>query len=294
MPIKNRSTKEAEAKHTPMANVDPGVQIPKEDEGNWLVSYADMMTLLCGFFVMLFSMAKMDAPKYDSFKQAMAKQFGGEYVSPTKELAEFVTQVIKEAGLESGVVVKSDALGVSVVFESTVFFDTLSSDVTANGKKTLSTLIAALAKHQATKAKLYRIVVEGHTDNRPIIGGIYPSNWELSGARAARVVRMFLDQGFEPDRLTAIGYADTHPQYPVRTPDGRWDEAALGKNRRVVVRMLEPRVDSIPYPEKPATQAPAPAAAANAPATPSAPSAVKEAPRIPANSAEKTAANTAH
>src|SRR3954452_19424469 len=72
----------------------------KEDESNWLVSYADMMTLLCGFFVMLFSMAKMDAPEYDSFKEAVAKQFGGEYVSPTKELAKGVSEALKELSLD--------------------------------------------------------------------------------------------------------------------------------------------------------------------------------------------------
>src|SRR3712207_9008787 len=63
-----------------------------------------------------------------------------------------------------------------------------------------------------TLFRSHKIVVEGHTDSRPIISGIYPSNWELSGARAARVVRIFLEQGFPADLLTAIGYADTRPQ----------------------------------------------------------------------------------
>ena len=222
------------------------------DESNWLVSYADMMTLLCGFFIMLFSMAKLEDAKYDSFKESIVKQFGGEYVSQTKELAKFATQIVQELGLES---TKSDFNGVSIVFESTVFFQTLSADVSPQGKAILSDIIKKVFERQKVNAKTYKIVVEGHTDGRPIIGGIYPSNWELSGARAARVVRMFLDQGFSPKQLTAIGYADTHPQIDARTYTGIWDDKALAKNRRVVLRILEPSVDSIPYPDGGTAQA---------------------------------------
>src|SRR5690606_17816248 len=95
----------------------------------------------------------------------------------------------------------------------------------------LDKLIQGIATHQAKENKSYRVVIEGHTDSRPITGGVYPSNWELSGARAARVVRLFLNHGFSADRLTAIGYADTHPEVPSRTPSGDWDSEALAKNR---------------------------------------------------------------
>jgi chemotaxis protein MotB len=219
------------------------------DESNWLISYADMMTLLCGFFIMLFSMAKMDVPKYDSFKEAIAKQFGGEYVSPSKEMAKAVSEVLKQMDMEDKAVVKSDSNGVSIVFQSTVFFGTLSAEVSHDGYNILDKLIKSVETRQKEQKKTYRIVVEGHTDSRPVVGGLYPSNWELSGARAARVVRMFLEHNFTPDHLTAIGYADTHPQAPAKTPNGSWDENALGKNRRVVLRILEPSIDSIPFPE---------------------------------------------
>jgi chemotaxis protein MotB len=231
-----------------------------------------MMTLLCGFFILLFSMSKLDTPKYDSFSQELSKQLGVEYVSPTKELAKFATQILNETGLETGVVVKSDPLGVSIIFESTVFFETLSAEVTEQGKKTLLQLIDGLAKKQKEIGKTYRIVVEGHTDSRPITGGVYPSNWELSGARAARVVRLFLERGFTADHLTAIGYADTHPQVEARLPDGRWNETALSKNRRVVLRILEPKVDAIPFPDAADPKAAAAAPAGNAvPVKPAAP-----------------------
>jgi len=221
------------------------------DESNWLISYADMMTLLCGFFIMLFSMAKMDVPKYDSFKEALAKQFGGEYVSPTKDMAKTMTEVLKQVKMEDKATVKADATGISVIFQSTVFFGTLSAEVSQDGHTILEKLIQSVETSQKEKKKIYRIIIEGHTDSRPVVGGLYPSNWELSSARATRVVRMFLEHGFTPDRLTAIGYADTHPQAPAKTPNGNWDEEALGKNRRVVLRILEPNIDSIPFPEDP-------------------------------------------
>jgi chemotaxis protein MotB len=115
----------------------------------------------------------------------------------------------------------------------------MSAEVRPQGQQVLGKLIEGISRKQSETKKNYRIIVEGHTDQRPILSGPFPSNWELSGARAARVVRMFLDQGFSPNHLLAIGYADTQPEKPARTPAGDWDEEALNKNRRVVVRILE-------------------------------------------------------
>src|SRR4051812_26352237 len=100
-----------------------------------------MMTLLCGFFIMLFSMAKLDVTKYDSFKAEISKQFGGEYSSPTKELAKYATEILQEMGIEKEAIVKTDSYGVSIVFESTVFFETLSADITSSGREILKKLI---------------------------------------------------------------------------------------------------------------------------------------------------------
>lgn len=268
---------------------DDKPEIPHEDEGNWLVSYADMMTLLCGFFIMLFSMAKLDTPKYDSFKQEVVKSFGGTYVSPTKELESATTEVIQELGIKKQAIISSDSQGIQIVFESTVFFDTLSSDVTSQGKQILNKVVESIYERQKKNGKTYHIAVEGHTDSRPIVGGPYPSNWELSAARASRVVRMFLDKGFSPGHLTALAYADTHPLLPARTASGTWDENALAKNRRVVLRILEPGVDGIPFPED--MKAPPhpqiakgtrPLSATTSPhATPSSPSSVVQAPISP-------------
>src|SRR5690242_20510967 len=79
---------------------DKPAHLPNHDETNWLVSYADMMTLLCGFFIMLFSMAKLDEAKYEKAKESIAKKFnGGKYERPSKELAEFMGRVLVDAGI---------------------------------------------------------------------------------------------------------------------------------------------------------------------------------------------------
>lgn len=219
------------------------------DESNWLVSYADMMTLLCGFFILLFSMAKMDEPKYEKVKEAVAKQFGGKYESPSEALAKNMEQTIQKLGLADQVSLQADTYGVSIVFQSTLFFDTLSADVKTEGQTVLNRLIDSIIAQQQKDKKNFKVVVEGHTDGRPILAGPYPSNWELSGARASRVVRTFLERGFDPKSLAAIGYADTYAVAPERTASGEFDNEALAKNRRVVVRILDPRVDAIPLPK---------------------------------------------
>ncbi len=244
-----------------------------EDESNWLVSYADMMTLLAAFFVMMFSMSSLDKPKFEKLREEVSKQMGGKYESPSGEMAKFVTQIINELGLEKKAVVSADPTGVSIIFHSTLFFDTLSSQVKEPGQHVLNRLIEGIRKWQTQNLTQYKIVVEGHTDSRPILGGIYPTNWELSSARASQVVRMFSNQGFESKKLLPIGYGDTRPKYPERTPAGTWDEANLAANRRVVVRILDPQVETIPWDatsqsEAPTPPAETPAAAAVPPAPP--------------------------
>ena len=87
---------------------------------------------------MLFSMSKLDTPKYDAFKEAIVKQFGVENIFlSTKEMAKYATEVIQELGIEKIAIVKSESQGITIVFESTVFFDTLSADVTPEGTKIL-------------------------------------------------------------------------------------------------------------------------------------------------------------
>ncbi|MCM0606968.1 MAG: OmpA family protein [Xanthomonadaceae bacterium] len=219
----------------------------EEGEGNWLISYADMMTLLCGFFIMMFSLANLEKGKFEKVREEISKHFKGEYQNPSADIQKEISNMIQEAGLDKESIVTSDETGVSVTFESAVFFITGSADVTDNGKLVLGKLTNAIKKSQERKKLNYNVVIEGHTDQRPIIGGIYPSNWELSGARASRIVRQFIDNKFLPVHMLAIGYGDTRPKLTDRTPSGELSEEAMGKNRRVVVRVLHPDIHAIPF-----------------------------------------------
>ncbi len=222
----------------PHSSVDGGHPSAENDESNWLVSYADMMTLLCGFFIMLFSMATLDEPKFEKVRESLAEQFGGEFHSPSKDLAKWVTQILQETPLKGEADVEQAEGGVAIVFRSQVFFETLSAEVSASGRRVLEELASALREREKFEKKQFRFVIEGHTDARPVLGGGFPTNWELSSARAARVVRVFIDRGFDPARMAAIGYADTRPVAPSRTDQGAWNEASLSQNRRVVVRIF--------------------------------------------------------
>jgi chemotaxis protein MotB len=101
----------------------------------------------------------------------------------------------------------------------------------------------------------YRLRIEGHTDNAPIHNAEFPSNWELSTARATEIVRLLIVRdGFNPDRLSAAGFAEYHPVAPNSTAEGR------GMNRRVDIVVLGHSLTSAPMVQA-GTQSQAPAAA---------------------------------
>ena len=117
---------------------------------------------------------------------------------------------------------------------SAAFFDSGSAVLSKGGEAILSGLTAQL---ESDRLRGYRITIEGHTDDNPIHTAQFPSNWELSTARAAAVVHYFLDQGIPAQRLRAAGYADTFPKLPNRDADGNPIPQNQTQNRRVVIRL---------------------------------------------------------
>jgi len=211
-----------------------------DDDSNWLVSYADIMTLLCGFFILLFVMSKMEDSQLEKMKQALAAQFGGHYQAPHEDLSKTIKEALEATPVKNDTEVSASGSGVTIVFRSKVFFDTLSAELSQSGRGTLEQLIDALREHEKSRNRTYRFVVEGHTDSRQILGGPFDTNWELSSARAARVVRVFIEKGFSPKKLAALGYADTRPSGDKNPPSGGVlkDEESLARDRRVVIRVF--------------------------------------------------------
>lgn len=117
---------------------------------------------------------------------------------------------------------------------STAFFTSGSATLSAYGKSILQSVATDL---KVGPYQDYQITVEGHTDDMPISTLQFPSNWELSSARASAVVHFFIEQGIAPQKLRAAGYADTFPIVPNRDADGKSISANEAQNRRVVIKL---------------------------------------------------------
>lgn len=204
-----------------------------DDDSNWLVSYADMMTLLFGFFVILSAMSTPDSKKYEQLKQATSEAMGGTYQKPFEELSDSVKDVLKKIALENEVSVTETDEGVTITSKGTLFFDSGSSELTPTAHSLVSNLTAVIAKN----AKGFRIVVEGHTDDVPMKSIYFPSNWELSSARAGTVVRLLESNGIPRADLRPVGLGDTEPVVPNRTPSGEPIPENQAENRRIVIKL---------------------------------------------------------
>lgn len=248
-----------------------------ENHERWLVSYADMITLLMVFFIVLFAMSTLDASKYRAIAQSLSESLGGgpQEVAPISpdaeptipeptpgpsassepsaepgkepsdseektpdEIAEELKKAIASAGLANDVKVEVDERGVVLLLTNSLLFDQGRAEILPAGREVLRKLTPLVLERNKP------LIVEGHTDSTPISTSDFPSNWELSTTRATNVLRFLLVEGVEPDRLTAAGYADTHPR------EGNASSAGRLENRRVelilVIRPGDPR-DAVAY-----------------------------------------------
>ena len=202
----------AKTKKQKNSQVDEGLPI-------WMQTFADMMTLLFAFFVLLYSMSTPDPVKYAAFANAQATKIGGSTdkempVEPLKNQAEIkqeLEELIEEMDLEGKAKVSQDPRGVALELDGDICFSSGSVNLKEDLKNTLNNAVANL---MSNPGDLRSILVEGHTDNISPMGSIakkYPTNWELSSARAANVVNYLIYQGAMAGRLTASGYADRWP-----------------------------------------------------------------------------------
>lgn len=192
----------------------------------WLVNYADLMTEIACFFIILYALS----------------------TSLNKQVQQAVTDVQKMVDKKqiSGTV-KVDREGLKITLQeegNIAFFKSGAADTTAE----MDTMIGKLAPTLKKLSIDHDIIVEGHTDNKRISNQYFDSNWELSTARATSVVRLLKNKyGFPPQRLGALGYGQYRPVAPNNTPEGR------AKNRRVVfwVKNLSPsdKKDKAPPPK---------------------------------------------
>jgi chemotaxis protein MotB len=209
----------------------------------WLTTFNDLATLLMVFFVLLFAMGSLDARRFKNFQNALQSAMGilheGRRVpvglisdetkieAPSTETSQApadsndpLEQIQKTQGLEA----KYTPRGIQLTLNDSLLFQSGSATLTADGENLLrrvSRIIEPIGR---------RVRVEGHSDNVPIATARYPSNWELSTARAVNVVKYFVQQGrIDPGLLSAVGYADVKPRV------SNDSEAQRAKNRRVEI-----------------------------------------------------------
>jgi len=206
----------------------------------WIVPYGTLMTILMIFFLVLYAFSfVVSGVRFEKIVQSLQKDVGGgvnrEYMERVikkareREAAEEMDGLIDEKGLKKFANVKIDKEGIKVIFRSPVIFDLGKAELRA---ETISVLreVAKVIKDMPNQ-----VVVEGHTDDKPIVSGEFRSNWELSTARAFSVVRYFIEQGVDPKRLSAIGYGEYRPLYPNDTEEHR------AFNRRIEIDIVSLR-----------------------------------------------------
>jgi chemotaxis protein MotB len=227
----------------------------RESHERWLISYADFITLLFAFFVVMYAISVVNVGKYQVLSDALGDAFGGRPAVPQASstieqlpLTNLIARKRAEAArrererlntlardlnaalaplVKNGQVrVSQAARGVTVEINARVLFDEGKAALGGEARATLGS-VATLLRNDP-----HAIQVEGNTDNQPIANSAFPSNWELSSVRASSVVRLFIEGGVAEARLTAVGHGANLPVAP------NTDEVGRARNRRVAVTIL--------------------------------------------------------
>lgn len=236
----------------------------KPDEGGggipeWMATFADLVTLLMCFFVLLFAFSSIDAQKFEAVMQSFQGSAGvlqsGESLSPSNmvfdgqpesrttadssnpmevkdiaELAKEIEKFKKSSGLDVDIKVSVEDRGLKITFPDKALFDPAKADLKPASVKVLE-FMSQVLNQEIFKDRMVRI--EGHTDNVPINNIRFPSNWELSTIRATTVLRYFTEvKRMKPDRFMASGYGEYRPVESNKTAEGR------AQNRRVDIIVL--------------------------------------------------------
>lgn len=227
----------------------------KGDE--WMATYADTVTLLLTFFVLLYSMSSVDAEKTKNIANAFVSMMsgqsgdslmefnlyngevpliggetednfdGGEELTDQQKMFNTIKEFVHNNNLQDVVEIVDDERGVAMQLRDNILFETSSSDLREDSKSILNQLNTIIASVSNP------ILIEGHTDNRDINTSRFPSNWELSADRAVNVVRYFVEVlGQDPKRFSATGYGEFQPVAPNNTYED------MAKNRRVDILIV--------------------------------------------------------
>lgn len=216
----------------------------------WMTTFGDMMTLLLVFFVLLYSFSSMDVEKFRGFISALQSQLGvleggktitenpnidagtlgQDYAQAPQNIQQIMKELdnyIEQTGLGDKVNVENKRKGLVISLTGEILYELGKADIRDQGKEVLA-MISDILRDIPND-----IMIEGHTDDLPIRTAEFPSNWELSTARAVNVIKYLIEEkDFDPARLSAAGYSEYRPVATNNSTEGR------AENRRVEVVVL--------------------------------------------------------
>lgn len=250
-----------------MAEEDDSPKKAEKDRSErWLLTYADLITLLLIFFIILYVMSKQDQVKFQVMATQLSKVFRGtSYIvgkapgpgirgggrpgqgggaaqgqtedQSLQQVKQEVQELAKQQGLQKELSVTVDERGVVLRLKDRVLFPSGRADLSGKAQEILADVGEILRRQEGAYVQ-----VEGHTDDVPI-GSRYPSNWELSAARAASVVRLLIsDTGMDPGHLRVAGYGEFRPLEDNRSEEGR------AANRRIEIVLLRSKFNAVEAP----------------------------------------------
>ncbi len=192
------------------------------DDGNplhdatWLYSYADLMTQLLIFSILM--MVVLGVKEMSSDQKRRQKDM--------QDTVDQVEKFMKDSGLQDSMAIDRAADRLVIRMKSAILFKEGQAALTPEAEDVLAGIAPVLGKSPS------RLRVEGHTDDRPIVSALFPSNWELSTARAISVTRYLEDHGIDKIRLSVAGYGEFHPLVANDNASNR------AQNRRVEIVVL--------------------------------------------------------
>ncbi len=206
------------------------------DEGVWIYSYADLVTLLLGFFIIVTAFSTPDPEKFEMMRKATSDAMKVEYINQYQTLSRELEQVMAQKILDGEAEITQLTDGLKISGQAGNFFDSGSASMKPKAIDFLKKVGTVLL--QNLKSQAFIVEIQGHTDDVPIHTVEFPSNWELSLRRSSEVVRLFEELGFPHAQLRPAGLSDTDPSIKMEesfTPKEK--ENARAENRRIVIRI---------------------------------------------------------
>lgn len=207
----------------------------EENVDAWLMSYADMITLLLCFFIIFVSVSEPKRDKITAIAEGMSGKFGAvTHQSPFAGAVQHLQASVEKNKLYKDIAVESTSGSLSLEIATRRFFKGSGADIDESTLPMLQELVDILKQGVLSQ---YAISVESHTDDTPPQSGLYKSNWELSAVRAAKLAEYLAKQGLAADRIKAVGFGSARPKVPNMDAKGNPIEANRARNQRVTVKL---------------------------------------------------------